>query len=131
MTILSTTMQTVQECKRSGLIDIAILAFSGGTIASLLQILSDAVGAKRMKEEIHRMQAVTEKHLADRDNAFNREEICENTITIIRAKVEMFNRQNSTSCDCLLSQEILRTINQVLPDDKSIIPDLDEKEALS
>lgn len=111
---LISSLQTMQECKRSGLIDIAILAFSGGTIASLLQILSDAVGAKRMKEEIHRMQAVTEKHLADRDNAFNREEICENTITIIQAKVEMYQRQSEPESLCyVLTEEILKAIGDM------------------
>lgn len=114
MNILSTTMQTMQECKRSGLIDVVILAFSGGTIASLLQILSDAVGAKRMKEEIHRMQSVTEKHLADRDDAFDREEICENTITIIQAKIEMYQKQSDPESLCyVLTEEILKAIGDM------------------
>lgn len=111
---LISSLQTMQECKRSGLIDIAVLAFSGGTIATLLQILSDAVGAKRLKEEINRMQSITNQILSERDLAFNKEEICEDTVTIIKAKVEMYQKQSEPESLCyVLTEEILKAIGDM------------------
>lgn len=119
-------MQVIRECRPVWL-DFTTLLFTGGALTSILQIISDAVGNKRMKEVNKSYQEKIELLKEDAEYCFKRKEMYKDGIEVIRAKVEMFNRQNSTDCSCLLSSEILRTINQVLPEDKTAIPGLDDK----
>lgn len=120
-------MQVVQECRPVWL-DFTTLLFTGGVLTSILQIISDAVGNKRIKEMNKAYQEKIVQLKEDAEYCFKRKEMYKDGIEIIRAKTEMFHLQcgEDTSCS-ILTEEIIRTINQVLPDDKSIIPGMDDK----
>lgn len=119
-------MEVIKECRPAWL-DFTTLLFTGGVLTGILQIISDAVGNKRIKEMNKACQEKIVVLKEDAEYCFKRKEMYKDGIEIIRAKVEMFNRQNNSECDCLLSQEILKTINQVLPEEKTIIPGLDDE----
>ena len=120
-------MQVVQECRPAWL-DFATLLFTGGALTGILQIISDAVGNKRLKEinKIYQERIVVLKEEAE--YCFKRKEMYKDGIGIIRAKVEMFHLQcgEDTSCS-VLTEEILRIISQALPGEESIIPGLDDE----
>lgn len=118
-------LHSITKCKSSGWSDFFILLLSGGAMTGILQIISDAVGNKRVKEMNKMYQEKILQLEEDCEYCFKRKEMYKDGIEIIRAKVEMFNRQNDPGCECLLSAEVLKTINQVLPDDKTITPGLD------
>lgn len=120
-------MQVIRECRPVWL-DFTTLLFTGGVLTGILQIISDAVGNKRMKEVNKSYQEKIELLKEDAEYCFKRKEMYKDGIEIIRAKVEMFHLQcgDNTSCS-VLTGEILRIISQVLPDDKSTIPGLDSK----
>jgi hypothetical protein len=119
-------MQVVEECRPVWL-DFTTLLFTGGVLTSILQIISDAVGNKRIKEMNKAYQEKIVELTEDAEYCFKREEMYKDEIEKIRAKVEMFDLQNKTNCACILSSEILRTINQILPENKTAIPGLDDK----
>lgn len=120
-------MQVVQECRPAWL-DFATLLFTGGALTGILQIISDAVGNKRLKEinKVYQERIVVLKEEAE--YCFKRKEMYKDGIEIIKAKVEMFHLQcgKDTSCS-ILTEEILRIISQALPREESIIPGLDDE----
>lgn len=120
-------MEVIKEC-RSAWLDFTTLLFTGGVLTGILQIISDAVGNKRIKEmnKAYQEQIVTLRE--DAEYCFKRKEMYKDGIEIIRAKVEMFRLQCGKDVSCsVLTEEIIRTINQVLPEDKTAIPGLDDK----
>jgi hypothetical protein len=120
-------MQVVEACRPVWL-DFTTLLFTGGVLTSILQIISDAVGNKRIKEMNRAYQEKIVELTEDAEYCFKREEMYKDEIEKIRAKVEMFDLQSKPDCrECILSSEILRAINQVLPENKTAIPGLDDK----
>lgn len=118
-------LQPINDCKSSGMFDFFILLLSGGVVTSLLQIVSDAVGNKRIKEAYKKSQEKILILEEDAKHLYERKEKYKDVIQIIQAKVEMFDKQNLSECKCLLSTEITKTISQVMPVETTDIPGLD------
>lgn len=118
-------MVSQEECKRSGFAEFAILLVSGGAITGILQIISDAVGNTRLKEMYKKCQETILEQKRQIESLYERKENYKDTVYIVRAKVEMYHRQCEVDSPCcVLTEEILHTIDNLLPS-KTLIPEID------
>ena len=106
---------------------------SGGTITGVLQIISDLVGNKRLKEMYKESQDKIHDQAEKIEFLYTQKEDFKDALSIIKAQVEMCEKQN-LKCDFVsyeyikhLTEEMLKTIEKVSLDNKTIIPGINNK----
>jgi hypothetical protein len=113
--------------------DFLVLVLSGGTITGVLQIISDLVGNKRLKEMYKESQDKIHDQAEKIEFLYTEKEDFKDALSIIKAQIEMCEKQN-LKCDFVsyeyikhLTEEMLKTIEKVSLDNKTIIPGINNK----